>query len=189
MDLYRLPSGPDVPFRVHAVVEVPKNTRNKVEYDPEWHIFRIDRVLYSPVRYPGDYGFVPSTHSLDGDALDVLVMVTEPTFTGCVITVRPVGMLEMTDEAGCDIKILAVPARDPRYEEIQDLHHIPKHLLTEIRYFFQVYKDLEGKETAVLDWHPVEQAYEAIIQSIQAFRDLASPQQPSRQNKEDCTWN
>lgn len=171
MDLYNLPTGPDVPELVHAVVEVPKDTRNKVEYDPKWRVFRIDRVLYSPVRYPGDYGFIPSTLSSDGDALDVLVLVTEPTFTGCVVTVRPIGLLEMTDEAGGDTKVLAVPARDPRFENVQDLPDLPPHLLTEIKYFFQVYKVLEGKETAVLGWHPVQSAYDEIAEAAQTYRD------------------
>lgn len=139
MDMYRLPVGQDAPRIVNAVIEIPGNTRNKVEYDPELGVFCIDRVLYSPVRYPGDYGFIPGTLSPDGDALDVLVLVTEPTFTGCVMSVRPIGMLEMTDEAGTDEKILAVPENDPRYQEIHDLGDLPHHIAKEIEYFFNIY--------------------------------------------------
>jgi inorganic pyrophosphatase len=164
-----LPPGSRVPYIVDAVVEIPKNTRNKVEYDHEQEVFRVDRVLYAPVRYPGDYGFIPSTLSPDGDALDVLVLVTDPTFTGCVIEVRPIGLLEMTDEAGGDEKVLAVPQTDPRFEEILDLPDLPQHLLREAHYFFDIYKELEGKETAVLGWHGVQRAHDVICDAIDCY--------------------
>lgn len=170
MNLYHLPLGAAAPQVIDAVIEIPKETRNKVEYDHELEVFRVDRVLYSPVRYPGDYGFIPSTLSPDGDALDVLVLVTEPTFTGCVLSVRPIGLLEMTDEAGGDEKVLAVPASDPRFAEMSDLSHLPQHLVKEVEYFFNIYKDLEGKETAVLGWHPVSKAYQVIEEAMQAFQ-------------------
>ncbi len=121
MNYYQLPTGDGAPQIVNVVVEVPAGTRNKVEYDPVLEVFRVDRVLYSPIHYPGDYGFLPSTLSPDGDALDVLVLVTDPTFTGCVLSARPIGLLDMRDEAGADEKVLAVPETDPRFEEIEDL--------------------------------------------------------------------
>jgi inorganic pyrophosphatase len=169
--MYDLPIGQRAPEVIDAVIEIPMNSRNKIEYDHEFEVFHIDRVLYSPVRYPGDYGFIPSTLSEDGDALDVLVLVTEPTFTGCVITVRPIGMLAMTDEAGSDEKILAVPERDPRFLEMHDLPDLPQHLLREAEYFFDIYKELEGKETAVLGWHSVERAYAVINEAVSRYQE------------------
>jgi hypothetical protein len=109
MDFYEMPPGNEAPEIVNVIVEIPKGTRNKIEYDPTDRVFRLDRVLYSPVYYPGDYGFIPGTLSKDGDALDVLVLVTDPTFTGCVLQARPIGVLEMRDEKGFDEKILTVP--------------------------------------------------------------------------------
>ncbi len=141
-----------------VVIEIPKGSRNKYEYDEEAGAFRLDRVLYSSVHYPTDYGFIPGTLAEDGDHLDVLVIVTEPTFTGCHILVRPVGVLTMTDEKGGDHKILAVPVRDPRFDQINDLADVPPHLLLEIENFFATYKVLEGKETATLGWSDVDEA-------------------------------
>lgn len=169
MSMYDLPIGEHAPEIIDAVIEIPKDTRNKIEYDHELGVFRIDRVLHSPVRYPGDYGFIPSTLSPDGDALDVLVLVTEPTFTGCVFTVRPIGLLEMTDEAGSDEKVLAVPEQDPRFLEVRDLSDLPQHLLREAEYFFDIYKELEGKKTAVLGWHPVARAHTVIDEAAQRY--------------------
>lgn len=170
MNYYELPPGEDAPHAINVVVEVPAGTRNKIEFDPVLEVFRVDRVLYSPIHYPGDYGFLPGTLSPDGDALDVLVLVTDPTFTGCVLTARPIGVLEMRDEAGGDEKVLAVPQNDPRFEEIRDLTDLPQHLLKEVQYFFEVYKDLEGKETALLGWHPASKAHEIIVQAMDAFQ-------------------
>jgi inorganic pyrophosphatase len=169
MNLKDLPAHPDSPNILHVVVEIPKGSRNKVEFDPELGVFRLDRILHSPVHYPGDYGFVTGTLSPDGDPLDALVLVTDPTFTGCFLSARPIGVLLMTDEAGQDEKILAVPNEDPRFAEVEDLSDLPTHLLKEVEYFFQVYKDLEGKQTAVLGWEPVERAYAIIREAIDAF--------------------
>jgi len=174
MSLYDLSPGEMAPDVVNVVVEIPKGTRNKIEYQPSEGVFRLDRVLYSPVHYPGDYGFIPGTLSRDGDALDALVLVTDRTFTGCVLSARPIGVLEMRDEMGYDEKILTVPDKDPRFEEIRDIGHLPDHLLTEVRYFFEVYKDLEGKETALLGWHPKKAAFERIRQAIDHYAGLRS---------------
>ncbi|MHB0876826.1 MAG: inorganic diphosphatase [Anaerolineae bacterium] len=171
MNLYYLPIGPAAPAIVNVVVEIPKNTRNKIEYDPRIEAFRLDRVLYSPVRYPGDYGFIPSTLAEDGDALDVLVLVTEPTFTGCVITARVVGLLGLVDEASRDQKVLTVPERDPRFDEIVDLATVPQHNLKEIEYFFNIYKELEGKRAAALGWGTPEDAHHAIEAAARAHGD------------------
>src|SRR3954465_14450861 len=117
-DYTRLPIGEKAPHRINAVIEIPKDSVNKYEYDKKLHVFRLDRSLFSPVHYPGDYGFVPSTLSSDGDPLDVLVLVDEPSFTGCLIEVRPIGLLEMVDQGAKDEKVLAVPRHNPRYQEV-----------------------------------------------------------------------
>jgi inorganic pyrophosphatase len=168
MGLEELTAGKGAPHIVNVVVEIPKGSRNKIEFDHDLEVFRLDRILHSPVHYPGDYGFIPGTYSPDGDPLDALVLVTDPTFTGCVLSARPIGVLLMTDEKGEDEKVLAVPERDPRYEEFSDLSDLPRHLLKELEHFFEVYKDLEGKETAVLGWEPVIRAHQIIRQAIKA---------------------
>ena len=120
-------------------------SRNKYELDKATGMMKLDRVLYSSVHYPGDYGFIPRTLHEDGDPLDVLVLVKEQTFSGCMIDVRPLGVLRMLDRGEPDDKILAVPLHDPYYEEFFDIADIPRHQLKEVEYFFSTYKDLEGK--------------------------------------------
>jgi len=134
------------------VVEIPKHSTNKYEYDPELGLFRLDRALYSPVHYPGDYGFIPGTLADDGDPLDVLALVEEPSFSGCLIEVRPIGMLNMIDRKKRDQKIVAVPNRNPRYDEVHSLDQIFTHIRREIEHFFTIYKELEGRATATLGW-------------------------------------
>ncbi|HKK07374.1 MAG TPA: inorganic diphosphatase [Gemmatimonadota bacterium] len=170
MNLHEIPSGPDAPSTVHVVVEIPRGSRNKVEYDPALGAFRMDRVLYASVHYPGDYGFIPSTLAPDGDPLDVLVLVNEPTFPGCVLPARPLGVLAMRDEKGQDEKVLAVPLRDPRFEETGELEDLPSHLLDEVRYFFDIYKTLEGKETATTGWEGAGRARAIIERDMATYR-------------------
>ena len=174
-NLYHLPIGSEMPMIVSVVVEIPKGTRNKIEYDPHAGVFRLDRVLYSPLHYPGDYGFIPQTLSLDGDALDVLVLVTDPTFTGCVIMAQPIGTLVMHDEKGEDEKILAVPAHDPRFEEVNELTDLRAHTLREVEHFFEIYKLLEGKPTALLGWRTARTAHSLIQEAHQLYRQKYVP--------------
>ncbi len=168
--LYHLPTGSDVPRTVHAVIEVPKNSSNKYEYDPELDLIRLDRVLYSAMHYPGDYGFVPSTLAEDGDPVDILVLNDQPIYPGTLLEARPIGFLEMSDEKGRDQKVLAVSIGDPRYQEYMSLKDVTSHRLREIEHFFDVYKELEGKETVVEGWHDVEDAKAIIMDGIEAFR-------------------
>jgi inorganic pyrophosphatase len=138
---------------IEMVVEIPKGSRNKYEMDHALQRIRLSRMLFTSTRYPVDYGFIPDTLAEDGDPLDVMVLLDEPTFPGCSITVRPVGLFWMSDEAGPDAKILSVPARDPRFSRYTELRHLPEHLLAEIRHFFDVYKQLEpGKGTDIRGW-------------------------------------
>ena len=126
------------------VVEIPKGSRNKYEFDHETGTIFLDRMLFTSMQYPADYGFIDGTLGQDGDPLDALVFVGEPTFPGCHIRARPVGLFRMTDEKGPDEKVLCVPLKDPMWSTVQDLTDLPPSLLNEIEHFFQVYKDLEG---------------------------------------------
>lgn len=149
---------------VEAVVEIPRGSRNKYELDPETGAVRLDRVLFSSVHYPTDYGFIPGTHAADGDPLDVLIIVEEPTFPGCRVEVRPIGVLLMRDEKGIDEKILGVPVADPRFEGILDIADLQPHWLVEIENFFDTYKLLEGKETHVEGWRGADEARQVLAQ-------------------------
>jgi inorganic pyrophosphatase len=146
-----------------AIVEIPKGSRNKYEMDHDSGAIYLDRMLFTATQYPADYGFAQDTLAEDGDPLDVLVLLDEPTFPGCHINVRPVGVFWMNDEAGPDAKILCVPARDPRWDPVHDLDDLPPYLLQEIAHFFDVYKQLEpGKGTATRGWFGREEAERAV---------------------------
>ena len=166
-----LPPGPDVPRVVHVVVEIPKGSRNKYEYDEGLGVFKLDRVLYSPLHYPGDYGLVPQTIYEDGDPLDVLVMVSEPTYTGCVIASRPLGIYRVLDRGVPDDKVLAVPATDPLFADYTDLDDVPRHFLAEVAHFFQTYKDLEGIGVEPVGWEPAAAARTEIERAIGRYRE------------------
>ena len=162
MSLYDLDPGPDCPEIVRMVVEIPKNSANKYEYDKETGVFRLDRALYSPMHYPGDYGFVPGTLAEDGDPVDVLVLVEEPSFSGCMIAVRPLGMLDMLDQNEPDQKLLAVPNRNPRFDVWRSIDDVLPHMLREIEHFFTIYKELEGKKTEIRGWKGPAEAREIL---------------------------
>ena len=165
-----LPVGENCPEVVNAVVEIPADGVNKYEYDKKLHVFRLDRNLHSPVHYPGDYGFIPSTLSDDGDPLDVLVLGRQPTFCGCLSEVRPIGVLEMLDQGVLDEKILAVGIGNPRFAEVNDYNQIYPHVLREITHFFSIYKDLEGKRVEVHGWHDAAYAKERIAVASENFK-------------------
>ena len=154
---------------VEVLIEIPRGSRNKYEYDKERHLFKLDRVLYSSVHYPTDYGYIPETLSLDGDPLDALVIMESPTFPGCLIKARPIGVLDMTDEHGRDEKILAVPQSDPRYEHIQRLQDLGPHWLREIENFFATYKTLEDKWTELTGWEDEVRAWQIIQESLERY--------------------
>ena len=147
---------------VEVTVEIPSGSRNKYEYDHVRHRFVLDRVLYSSVHYPCDYGFIDGSMADDGDPLDVLVLIAEPTFPGCVVRARPVGVLDMADEKGHDYKILAVAHDDPRWDAMNRLEDLSPHRLLEIETFFRTYKELERRPTDVRGWLGVEDAWRTI---------------------------
>ncbi len=158
-----------------VLIEIPKGSRNKYEYDFTLKRIRYDRMIFSSMMYPADYGFVPETLALDGDPLDVLVLVTEPTFPGCVIEVKPIGVFHMADEKGPDEKIICVPVADPIANSTTDLKDLNPHLLKEIEHFFRVYKDLEKKIVDVEGWGDVQEAKSIVAQCKKRFKDSDVP--------------
>jgi inorganic pyrophosphatase len=181
--LYDLDPGAEIPELVRAIVEIPKNSANKYEYDGELGVFRLDRALYSPMHYPGDYGFIPGTLAQDGDPLDVLVLVQEPSFPGCLIVVRPVGILNMVDQAERDQKVIAVPRNDPRYNQVHTMDQIFHHVRRELEHFFSIYKELEGRTTRMEGWGGPHDARKAIMESRKAYLDRRETEAAINQGK------
>lgn len=167
MDLTRIPAQPK-PGLINVLIEITAGSKNKYEYDKDLQAFALDRVLYSSVQYPYDYGFVPNTLADDGDPLDGMVLMEEPTFPGCVIQARPIGMLEMIDGGDRDEKILCVPDKDPRYAQVRSLKDLAPHRLDEIAEFFKTYKNLEKKVTEILGWQDVDKVMPLVEQCIKA---------------------
>ena len=166
-----LPIGATCPEVIEAVIEIPLESTNKYEYDKTLGVFRLDRNLYSPVHYPGDYGFIPCTLADDGDPLDVLVLVDEPSFPGCVMEVRPVGVLDMLDQGVPDEKILAVGRGNPRYKDVWNYSEIYPHMLREITHFFAIYKDLEGKRVEIKGWRDASAARAKVVECHSNFNE------------------
>ena len=161
------------------IVEIPKGSRNKYEMDHAIGRIRLNRMLFTSTRYPVDYGFIPQTLAEDGDPLDIMVLLDDPTFPGCSILVRPVGLFWMSDENGPDAKILAVPAHDPRFGDYRELRYLPEHLLSEIRHFFEIYKQLEpGKGTDIRGWQDRPSAEREIGDAVKRWE--ASRAQPAQ---------
>jgi len=165
----RIPAGTHLPAGVNAIVEIPKGKRSKFEVDPESGLVRLDRYLYSSSHYPGDYGFIPQTLAEDGDNLDILVLVNEPTFSGCLIRARAIGLFRMTDRGQNDYKVLAVPDSDPLFAEFQDLRDVPQAQLREIEHFFATYKQLEGVRTTIQGWDNAAAAYAEVHASVDRY--------------------
>lgn len=168
-DYTAIPPGPDIPRVVHTIVEIPKGRRSKFEVDKQTGLMRLDRYLYSSSHYPGDYGFIPQTLAEDGDALDVLVMVNEPTFSGCLIATRVVGLFRMKDKGKNDYKVLGVPHTDPLFAEMQNLGDVPHHFLREVEHFFATYKQLEGAHVETMGWGEAEEAIAEVKKSVERF--------------------
>ncbi len=162
MSLLDVPIGPNAPYAFNTVIEIPKGSTNKYEVDPNSGVIRLDRVLYSPLYYPFDYGYIPRTKARDGDTLDVLVILSHPTFPGCIVEAKPLGVLLMKDDKGPDEKIICAATGDPRYEGLKSLDDIEDHVLKEVTHFFEIYKELEEKTVEVRGWEGVEKAIELV---------------------------
>lgn len=184
MNYLTLPVGDAAPEIVNAVVEVPCGCSNKYEYDKTSNLFRLDRPLFASVHYPAEYGFIPGTLGPDGDAQDILILVTHATFPGCLIKARPVGVLEMTDQGVPDQKILAVAEASPTHAEVKVHTDLAPHVLREIEHFFSVYKELEGKHTVVKRWNNIKHARRLIQEGRGRFCESETKQ--SRLHKGDA---
>ncbi len=158
---------------VTMFVEVPKGSRNKYERDEATGHIVLDRTLFTATHYPADYGFIEDTHAEDGDPLDALALVSEPTFPGCRIHIRPIGLFLMEDQGQPDHKVLGVPLGEPLWQEVHSLDDLPRHIIREMEHFFMVYKDLESKKTASLGWRGLDEATQVIRQAREAFRSRA----------------
>jgi len=159
---------------VDAFIEIPTGSQNKYEYDKERGVFVLDRVLYSPMHYPTEYGYLQGTLALDGDPLDILVLTSFPTFPGCVIETRVIGALIMSDDKGQDEKLLGVPKNDPRWNDVRTLDDVPQHKLKEIAHFFQVYKDLENKKTVIEGWKDAAFAEQLYHECVKRYNEKLS---------------
>lgn len=156
---------------LNVLVEIPKGSRNKYEYDEELGGIKLDRYLFSSVVYPTDYGFIPETWALDDDPLDAMVCVTEPTFPGCIIPVKAIALFRMTDDSDQDDKVLCVPHNDPNWNTLDSLDDLPDRLQDEIEHFFSIYKQPEGKTVTVDGWYPREEALAEIERARGRWRD------------------
>ena len=155
---------------LNVIVEIPRGSQNKYEYDKKTKLFKLDRVLFSPLHYPGDYGFVPQTLCEDGDPLDALVLVNHHTFPGMLIHARPIGLLRMIDGGERDDKILCVPVHDVRFKHVKDVRQLAKPILNEISHFFQVYKELEGKKVEIVGWKSLRITENSIKNSFELYK-------------------
>lgn len=156
---------------LNVVIEIPKLSRVKYELDKESGLIKVDRMLYSPMHYPANYGFVPRTLWDDGDPLDILVLSHEAFVPGSLVDARPIGVLNMKDDGDSDAKILSVPIKDPRFANIKDITDLEPHILEEIGHFFKVYKDLQKKKVVVEKWEGKESAYKAILHSFTLYNE------------------
>ena len=170
IDFMMIPPGTNIPSVVNMIVEIPKGRRTKFEVDKATGLIKMDRYLYSSSMYPGDYGFIPQTLAADGDPLDILVMVNEPTFSGCLIEARVVGMFRMKDKGYNDFKLLAVPHKDPLFGHMKKLEDVPHHFLREVEHFFSTYKQLEGALVEPLGWASSEEGTAEVRSSVDRFR-------------------
>ena len=171
---------------IEVVVEIPSGSRNKYEYDHRRARFVLDRVLYSSVHYPADYGFLDGSLAEDGDPLDVLVLISAPTFAGCIVRARPLGVLDMADDKGHDYKILAIARDDPRWERMAALEDLAPHVLLEIENFFETYKLLERRPTSVKGWLPADEAWRIIADALARGERVARGIEPA--GAESGTW-
>ncbi len=168
----------DIPYgkteALNVIVEIPMLSRVKYELDKDTGLIKYDRVLYSPMHYPANYGFVPQTLWDDGDPLDVLVLGQEPLVPGCLVEARPIGVLDMEDGGEGDAKVLAVPVSDPRWKNTKDLSDLEPHILDEIKHFFTVYKDLQKKVVKVGEWRGKDSAIADVEKSISLYNKAYS---------------
>lgn len=174
IDMDKISPGEELPKKVNAIIEIPKDSINKYELDKETGLLILDRPMYSSVHYPGDYGFVPQTLWDDGDPLDILVLTTRPVYPLTLAKVRVIGVLRMVDDGEKDDKIIGVYDSEPRFENVEDIIEIPKHNIKEIKHFFEVYKELQGKKCTIAEIKGRDAAYEDINRAIRMYKEEKS---------------
>jgi inorganic pyrophosphatase len=163
--------GEGIPEKFTVYIEVPAESRNKYEMDKETGLIKLDRVLYSPVHYPGDYGFIPQTYWEDGDPVDVLVLSHHPVVPGCLMDVRPIGVLKMNDSGEEDDKVICVPLEDPKFNETISMKDVSQHKQKEIIHFFEIYKQLQKKEVKVRGIEDKKEAINVVKKGLQLYKD------------------
>jgi inorganic pyrophosphatase len=171
--ILKLPIGDNAPDVVNAVVEIPRGSHNKYEFDEKLGVFKLDRVMYSQVRYPLEYAFIPETRAEDGDHMDAIIIGGDPVAMGCVVEMRPVGMLHMIDDDEKDFKVLGVQTQNPRLAHLNDIADVEawnSHLLKEIVHFFETYKHLEGKHTKISGWGDAAEAKAEIKKAQEVYK-------------------
>ena len=163
--------GEESPEVVNAIIEIPKDSKHKFEIDKDSGMLKLDRFLFSAVHYPGDYGFLPQTLWYDNDPIDILILTQRPVYPMTLVSARIIGVLRMIDGEEKDDKLLAVYNTDPRYEEIKDVSDIPKHTITELKHFFETYKELQGKKCKVLEILGKDAAYLDVEEAQKMYKD------------------
>ncbi len=169
MSIAELPIGDQSPEVVNVVIEVPAGSKNKYEYDEELHVIKLDRVQFTAMAHPYDYGFIPETRSEDGDHLDAFVMLDHSVFPGCLVAARPVGLIRLVDDGEQDEKIICVPAKDVRYDHITEMTQLSPHLPKELQHFFEHLKDLQNKKAEVTGWGDAAEAKQVIAEAQAVF--------------------
>jgi inorganic pyrophosphatase len=162
--------GKEAPEEINAIIEIPKNSTLKYELDKETGLMKLDRVLYSAVHYPGDYGFIPQTFWDDNDPLDIIILSSFPVYPRTIVKVRPIGVIQMTDTKENDAQVIAVYVGDPRYDDYMDVTDIPSHTLLELRHFFETYKQLQNKKVKVLSIQHAAQARKFIMSAMKKYQ-------------------
>lgn len=168
--LHDITPGKKIPNEINVIVEINKGSKNKYELDKETGLIMLDRVMYTSQDYPFDYGFVPQTHWHDGDPLDVVLLTTHPLVPGLLLAARPVGVFDMIDDGESDAKILAVPVKDPRFNDIRDLSDVNPHTIEEIKHFFETYKQIQKKEVTIPTIRGAKEAMEVVTESIELYK-------------------
>lgn len=165
MNIHNIPAGSNFPNELNVIIEIPKGSKNKYEFNDEYGVVMLDRVNYTAMAHPYDYGFIPGTRSDDGDHLDAFVLLDNSAFPGCLVSARPVGILYMVDDGEMDEKVIAVPTSDPRYTHVKDLTDLSPHIKKEIEHFFSHYKDLQNKKVEIKGWGNAAKALKTILKS------------------------
>jgi inorganic pyrophosphatase len=169
--LHEITPGKDVPNVINVIIEIPKGSKNKYELDKETGLIMLDRAMHTSQDYPFDYGFMPQSHWEDGDPLDVVVLTTYPLIPGVLVKVRPVAIVNMIDDGDSDAKIIAVPDKDPRWDEVRDLADVNKHTIKEIEHFFLTYKQIQKKHVSIDSIEGKDAALAAVIKSQELYKE------------------